>query len=60
MAAFATYCDEKKTGGRKSTDQWEAAPGLAERCMDKFNELVVSIQDIEARANGALELLTKR
>jgi len=27
--------------------------------VDKFNEPVASIQDIEARANGALELLTK-
>ncbi|KAM6493583.1 hypothetical protein JOM56_011717 [Amanita muscaria] len=52
--------EEKKTGGRRSTDQWEAALVLAERCVDKFNEPIVSIQDIEARANGALELLTKR
>ncbi|KIL59813.1 hypothetical protein M378DRAFT_84610 [Amanita muscaria Koide BX008] len=51
--------EEKKTGSRKSTDQWEAALVLAERCVDKFNEPIVSIQDIEARANGALELLTK-
>jgi len=48
---------EKKT---KLTDQWEAALKLAEHCVDKFNAVVVSIQDIEARANGALELLTKR
>ncbi|KIL55332.1 hypothetical protein M378DRAFT_28579 [Amanita muscaria Koide BX008] len=51
---------EKKTGGRKLTDQWEAALRLAKRCVEKFNEPVVSIQDIEARANGALELLTER
>jgi hypothetical protein len=49
-----------RTGGRKSTDRWEAALGLAEHCVDEFNEPVASLQDIEARANGALELLAKR
>jgi len=51
--------EEKKTGGRKSTDQWEAALGLAERCVDLFNEPVFSLHDIEANGNRALELLTK-
>jgi hypothetical protein len=49
-----------KTSGHKSIDQWEAAFGFAEHCVDKFNKPVVSIKGIETRANNTLELLTKR
>ncbi|KAF8230837.1 hypothetical protein L208DRAFT_1399821 [Tricholoma matsutake] len=49
----------KNTGGRKSTDHWEAALVLAESCCAKFKEPTASLPDIEEKANEALGLLTK-
>jgi len=51
--------EEKNGSGRKSTDQRDAALWLAKSCVEKFQDPVASFQDIEGRANGALELLTK-
>jgi hypothetical protein len=49
-----------QAGSHKSIDQWEVALVFANNCRDKFEEPVASHQDIEDRANRALELLTKR
>jgi hypothetical protein len=54
---FGTYWERWQP---KSTDQWDAALGLADSCVEKFQHPVASFQDIEERANGALDLLTKR
>lgn len=50
----------KKSGGRKSTGEWESALALAEECCTKFKEPPASLLDIEEKANEALSLLTKR
>jgi len=51
--------DSKRAGGHKLTDQWEVALELAELCVVKFKEPVASLEDIEAKGNDALGLLTK-
>jgi hypothetical protein len=49
-----------KNSGRKSTDQWETALGLAEACCAKFSETVTSVDDIEEKGNEALSILLRR
>jgi hypothetical protein len=60
VSLSAVYRVQNYSCGCKSPDQWEAALGLAEGCVGKFNEPVANLQDVEKRADGALELLTKR
>ena len=51
-----------KEGGdvRRSTNHWDAALRFARACVKEFEEPVNNAEDIEKRANSALEWLTKR
>ncbi|KAF8238935.1 hypothetical protein L208DRAFT_1386758 [Tricholoma matsutake] len=48
-----------RNGGRKSTDNWEAALRFAQACCEKFSEPVTSLEDIEKNGNDALTLLSQ-
>jgi len=48
-----------RSGGRKSTDYWEAALQFAKQCRDKFGESVGTVDNIERNSTAALELLAK-
>ncbi|KAF8797540.1 hypothetical protein BYT27DRAFT_7228908 [Phlegmacium glaucopus] len=48
-----------RSGPCKSTEQWELALDFARQCLNKFQEPVCTIEDIEKQSCEAIRLLTK-
>ena len=42
------------------TKQWELALSFARKCLNKFQELVHTVEDVEKQSCKAIKLLTKR
>jgi len=52
--------DQLQIVDKVSRDKWELALKLALECVDKLNEKVTSIEDMEKNSTKALAMLTNR
>ena len=62
VAVPSTDCLQQPTlfARGKSKDKWELALKLALECVDKLNEKVINIEDMEKNCTEALAMLTNR
>jgi hypothetical protein len=55
-----TFGSQTRSGPRKSIEQWELALNFATQCLNKFQEPVRTVEDVEKQSCEAIGLLTKR